>query len=451
MIQINPREIAAQALFEIMTEDSYSNLALKRLLKQNGAMPQKDRAFVTEIVNGTLRNINYIDYLINTLSSVKTNKMKPWLLAVMRTAIYQICFMKVPDSAACNEAVSLVKNKGFGKLAGFTNGVLRNIARKKDELKLPAEEKNNAEYLEILYSHPLWLIKMWLHEFDYPFVKDLCEKNNMSPDVTIACNPLKGSVTDLKQQLVKNGVSVEDGNHWNYALHLSKTSNIANLNLFQQGFFHIQDESSMTAVEVLEPQSGEKILDMCAAPGGKSFLIAEKMKNIGEIIARDIHPHKLELIEEGAERLGISIIKTQCMDATQKDNDSFQVFDRVLVDAPCSGLGLIRKKPDIRLKKSGNDIDVLSVLQREILQQAANYVKPGGVLVYSTCTICKKENQKNLEWFLENHNDYEVEDISKMLSLSLQEATAEKGWIRLFPHIHDTDGFFIARMRRKEK
>lgn len=451
MIQINPREIAAEALMEIMKEDAYNNMVLKRLLRQNGAMSPKDRAFVTEIVNGTLRNLYYIDYILNKISTVKTEKMKPWILAVLRSAVYQIYFMKVPDSAACNEAVELVKEKGFGKLTGFVNGVLRNVLRKKDEISFPDEKTTPVDYLSVRYSHPKWLIQMWLHAYGYDFVKALCEKNNEAPDVTICYNTLKTEKGILKQELEQQGVSVKEGIYYRFALHLTKTADMGALDTFLAGHFHVQDESSMTAVEVLSPKPGERILDICAAPGGKSFLVAEKMENLGEVVSRDIYEHKQALIEEGAERLGISIITAEMQDASEEDQNSVKAFDRVLVDAPCSGLGLIRKKPDICLRKNGNDIDELMLLQRKILGQAAAYVKEGGVLVYSTCTICKKENLNNIQWFLANHKEYQLEDITAYLPEGMKSDTAEKGYIQLFPHIHGTDGFFIARMRREEQ
>lgn len=230
-------------------------------------------------------------------------------------------------------------------------------------------------------------------------------------------------------------------------MHLSKTADIAKLKAFQQGKFHVQDESSITAVEALAPQPQEKILDMCAAPGGKSFLMAEKMQNKGSIYSCDIHEHKLELLQEGAERLGLSIIQTKKQDGRIFQEEQQESFDRVLVDAPCSGLGLIRKKPDIRLKKDGNTIDALLLIQKEILTQAAKYVKQNGILVYSTCTLCKKENEKNVEWFLQEHKNFELE--LPLLPQTLMTETQQKT-ITLYPHIHHTDGFFIARFRRKE-
>lgn len=447
MIQINPREIAAEALMEIMTEEAYNNMTLRRLLRQNGAMPRQDRAFVTEIVNGTLRNLIYIDHVLNTFSKTKTERMKPWLLAVLRSAVYQMYFMDVPDSAACNEAVKLAGARGYASLKGFVNGVLRTAAKKKNEIPLP--EKGMAEYLSVVYSHPLWLVRMWVAYYGYEETEAICAYDNQSPDVTIRVNTLKTNKADLKQMLEKSGMEVKDGHISENALHLTKTADLSRLEAFQKGLFHVQDESSQLAVKILDPQKGESILDMCAAPGGKSFTTAETMENEGNLISCDIYEHKIELMEEGAERLGIGIMECRVKDGAEAEEER-ELFDRVLVDAPCSGLGLMRKKPDIRLKKDGNEIDSLAGIQRKILENAAGYVKKGGVLVYSTCTLCRKENEKNLEWFLQNHPDFEAEDITGFLPADWKVETAEKGYLTLLPHKTGTDGFFISRMRRKD-
>lgn len=447
MIQINPREIAAQAMTEIMDEGAYNNMALRRLLKQNGALSAQDRALVTEIVNGTLRNLYFIDHVINQFSKTKTEKMKPWILAVLRTAVYQMHFMKIPNSAACNEAVKLIEARGLGMLKGFVNGVLRTIGREAENIILPKE--GTAEFLCIQYSHPLWVIRMWIAYFGYEETEKLCLANNVSPDVTIRVNTLQTKRALLRATLEKAGTVVKEGHIVAECLHLKKTSDIGGSRDFRAGLFHVQDESSQLAVKIMDPQKGEAILDLCAAPGGKSFTIAQYMENKGSLVCGDIYEHKVDLILQGAERLGITIIEPRQQDATQWNEDYADRFDRVLVDAPCSGLGLMGKKPDIRLKKNGDEIDALVPIQREILENAAKYVKPGGVLVYSTCTLCKKENEKNVEWFLKNHPDFVTEDITEYLPKELWQETAKEGHITLLPHISKTDGFFIAKLRRK--
>lgn len=446
MIQINPREVAAEAIMQIMAEGAYNTVALRRLLRQNGAMQKQEKAFVTEIVNGTLRNIAYIDYVIGQFSNTKIQKIKPWLLAVLRTAVYQILFLTVPDNAACNEAVKLANERGYKGLSGFVNGLLRTIAREKQNITLP--EKNTAEYLHIVYSHPLWLVKMWIAYYGYAQTEALCKANNISPDVTIRINTTQTNQTALQEMLEKEQISVQKGVLCENALHLTKTADLTKSMSFQNGLFHVQDESSQLAAAALAPKSGQKILDICAAPGGKSFTIAQMMENKGEVVARDIYAHKVDLIAEGAKRLGLSIVHTEVSDATVFVEKDKEAFDAVLADVPCSCLGLLRKKPDIRLKKDGSEIDNLIPIQRKILEQAAMYVKTGGVLLYSTCTLSKKENEKNVEWFLQNHPEYTLEDMIPYLPKQMADMD-KQGYLTVFPHIHHTDGFFIARLKKK--
>ena len=448
MITINPREVSASVIMSITKDGEYNNIALRRALKENGAMSDKDKAFVTETVNGTLRNIFYIDYIINAVSTVNTEKIKPWILAVLRISVYQMIFMKVPQRAAIDEGVELVKNKSFGKLAGFTNGVLRSISRDLESIAMPDKEKEGAMYLSIKYSHPLWLVKMWLSQYEFEFVEELCQANLETPRVTVSANTLKVSKNELKEKFAKENIEVEDTKYIKNSLSLKKVSDMTKLKTFNEGLFHVQDESSAIAIEILGAESGETILDICAAPGGKSFLIAEKMGNKGKVISRDIFQHKLDLMKDTSDRLGIDIIDTELKDATHHYAEDENKYDRVLIDAPCSGFGLLRKKADIRLRRTGDDIDSLVSMQRQILEVSSSYVKTDGVLVYSTCTICKKENIGNIKWFLDNF-PYALEDISQLLPEGLTDENSSNGYVNLFPNVHGTDGFFIARFRRK--
>lgn len=449
MTNYNTRDISTNIVIDITKEEAYNNVALKKALHKYPDMKQEDKAFITEIVNGTLRNIVYIDYIIEQFSTVNIKKIKVILLNIMRTAVYQIKFMdRVPDSAACNEAVKLSKKRGYEKLSGFVNGILRNIIRNKDTIKLPDETKNPVEYLSTLYSYPKWLITKWLEEYEYDFIKDMCIKNNVAPDVTICTNMLKTNPDVLKCKLEEYDIVVEHGKYLKQSLHLRKTSDISNLKLYTEGYFHVQDESSMMAVNILEPNEGEYIIDVCSAPGGKSLMCAEKMNNKGIIKSRDIYSNKLSIIEESAKRLGISIIETQNINAEVLDIDSIGKADKVLIDAPCSGFGIIRKKSDIKLKKKYEDIENLQKIQRKILTVCSEYVKLYGVIVYSTCTISKEENMDNINWFINNF-PFELEDIRGLLPKNIYIDTAKYGYIQLYTNIHDTDGFFVARMRRK--
>ena len=446
MIYIDPREVAADALTEINKTGAYNNVTLRKYLRQNGAMPKADRAFVTECVNGTLRNMIYIDHIINAFSKTKAEKMKPFICSVIRTAVYEIIFMdKVPDSAACSQAVELVKRRNFGKLSGFVNGVLRSVAKGWQTVEMP--EKNTPEYLSVRYSHPLWIVKMWLSKYDFETVGKICEANNCAPDVCICVNTLKTSAGELKKMLEEKGISVKEGIYEKNALHLKGISNVAEMQEFRDGLFHVQDESSMLAVDVLDPAANEKILDVCAAPGGKSFYAAERMGGAGRVVSCDIYPHKTELISVTADRLGLGIIETRLRDASVLNEDDREKYDRVIIDAPCSGLGIIRKKPDIKINRTGEDIDSLIELQKRIIDASAECVKPGGLLVYSTCTICKKENEMNFKYILER-GDFEPVDISKNLPEALKEFSGG-GCVQLLPGINGTDGFFIAAARKK--
>lgn len=448
MQQINPREVAAETLMEILAEGAYSNIALRRALQRNGAMSRQERAFVTEVVNGTLRSLISIDYLLNAFSTIRTEKMKPWLAAVLRSAVYQMLFMQVPDSAACNEAVKLAEARGYRALKGFVNGVLRRLAREWKDVPLP--DADTPEWLSVRYSHPLWLGKMWTAYYGFAETEQILAANNCPPDVTVRVNTLKTTADALREMLEKSGIEVVSGRLCENALHLTKTADLAKLPAFQEGLFHIQDESSQLAVRILDPQRDERILDICAAPGGKSFSIAETIEDCGRIVSRDVHAHKIELMEENAARLGISCMECMQKDAAEPDAAD-GVFDRVLADVPCSGLGLLRKKPDIRLKKTGDEIDSLIGIQRKILENAGSLVRLGGTLVYCTCTLCRKENEKNVEWFLKNHPAFEAEDISPFLPAEWAWAAedAKRGFVTLLPHKTGTDGFFIARMTRK--
>ena len=445
MIIINPREVCTEILEDIAVNGSYSNIALKKALKQNGAMPPRDRAFVTENVNGTLRNIIYIDYVINAFSNTKTEKMKAWVLAVFRSCVYQIMFMDVPESAAINESVKLIKKRGLFGLSGFANAVLRKIAKGYKSVDFP---ENKAEYISIRYSHPLWLVKMWISYYGEDFTEKLCIANGEKPSVTICMNTLKTDMEGLKESLEKDGVLFEDGVILKNSLRISKVSDMSSLSAFKKGYFHVQDESSSLAVNILSPKKGENNLDVCASPGGKTVLMAEIMENEGSITARDIFDHRLQLIDDTAKRLGIDIIKTENFDAAELNEKDIEKYDRVLLDAPCSGFGLMRKKADIRLTKNGNDIDSLIKIQRQMLSTVWQYVKKGGILVYSTCTVSKKENQKNIEWFIENF-PFETVDISEYVK-NISSPDSKNGYIQLFTNVHKTDGFFIAKLRRKE-
>lgn len=447
MVSINAREVACQGLLSVLEQGEASHHVMKRVLRQNGAMPQVDKDLVTELMQGVLRNINWLDYVLERISKRNPEQWRPWIRTVLRVGAYQLLLMdRIPDFAICNESVQLVKKHHFQQLVSFVNGVLRNLARGKDQISLPDPDKEPLQYLSVRYSHPGWLLKMWMHEYSFSFVEELCQANQIPPKITICCNQQKITPKELFLRLQKRGVWIEPGNYFPGAFLISNTGKIANMPEFQEGLFHVQDESSMLAAALWGPQKGERVLDLCAAPGGKTFFAAERMHNEGEVFACDIYESKVDKIIEGANRLGLTNITAAVRDATEQMEG--ELYDRVIADVPCSGFGLLRKKPDIRYHKTGEDIDALLILQKKILSQGASLVKPGGIFVYSTCTICKKENQKNIEWFLDQF-PFERCDISAELPAGMQ--TDTKGMVQLFPHIHHTDGFFVAKMKRKDE
>lgn len=446
---MNERETAVYALNDILNEKAYNNIVLRRTFNRNSGLSAVERAFITELVNGTLRNLILIDYIINQFSKTKTEKMKPLILNILRTGVYQIMFMKkVPSSAACNEAVKLAKKKGFSTLSGFVNGVLRNISRNADSIKYPDEKSDPVKFLSVKYSYPEWIIEYWLKSYSIEEIKNMCISNNRQPKVSACVNTLRGDKETLKASLAEDNVSFCDANIEKDVIYLTKTNDITKTKAFGRGLFHIMDESSMLAVKALNPKPGDRIIDACAAPGGKSFYSAYLMENKGEILSRDIYEHKIELINGGAERLGVDIIKTELKSAEEHFDEDNETADCVLVDAPCSGFGLLRKKPDIKYTKNTGDIEELVKIQRRILESCQGYVKIGGTLVYSTCTVSEKENLENVKWFCDRFN-FELDDISPFMNENIRLDTAKKGYIQILPDMFDTDGFFIARMIRK--
>jgi 16S rRNA (cytosine967-C5)-methyltransferase len=406
-----------------------------------------DRAFATEILYGTIRWKLKIDYLIQKFSKIKVKKISPWSLNCIRAAVYQIFFMdKVPEFAAVNQSVELSKVKDK-RASSFVNGVLRNILRNKDEFE-KIEVKDKIKKLSIEYSHPEWFVDKFIKEYDENFVVELMAKNNTPPELTIRVNTLKTTKDNLKKILSEQNIEIKDG-RVDECLILKGYSMIEKSKEFNEGLFTIQDESSMLVAKVLSPAPGDKIIDLCSAPGGKTTHMAQLMGNKGEITAFDVHEHKLTLVNENANRLGINIIKTYLKDATVYIDEFKEYADKVLIDAPCSGLGLIRKKPEIRWNITMEAILELQKIQTAILQNASKYVKKDGVIVYSTCTITSEEDEQIIDKFLEENPNFELESICSNLPQEISSKNCKDGYIKLFPHRDETDGFFISRIKRK--
>ncbi|HWR55783.1 MAG TPA: 16S rRNA (cytosine(967)-C(5))-methyltransferase RsmB [Negativicutes bacterium] len=439
------REIALQVLKEVDENGAYANIALSHILEQYRPAPL-DRRFITELVYGTIKARNTLDWIIEKFSSRPLAKMTVWVRNVLRMGVYQLWYLeRVPPSAACNEAVNLTKRYGHQGTAKFVNGVLRTVARQKADIRFPSLEEDPVQHIALQFSHPAWMVECWLARFGREETIRLCQANNETPRLSVRTNTLKITRAALKAALEKEGLLVEES-HWApEGLMLDGFSALGQLAALQEGLFQVQDESSMLVAHVLDPQPGEFIIDACGAPGGKTTHFAQKMHNEGRIFSLDIHAHKLRLITENCRRLGIDIVETEAMDARRMHEHMRGQADRVLVDAPCSGLGVLRRKPDARWRKTPEMLRDLPKLQQEILASAAQCVKPGGILVYSTCTIEAEENEAVIRCFLQANPAFSLEPTGKFLPVARQEEM-----VRLFPQRDGIDGFFIARMKRTE-
>lgn len=448
MKKIDPaRDAAVRMVYKVLREGAYSNIAVKQELDE-GSLGRLDKALITEIVNGTLRNLTRIDWIKSQF--IKKNNIEPWIEDIIRCGIYQIVFLdRVPDSAVCNESAELARSHGHEGTVKFVNGVLRNISRNKDKLEYPDKDKEFIKYLSVFYSHPEWMIRKWIKDYGSEFTRELLQANNEIPPFTIRCNSLKISKQELMTILTEENIECQEGSLNPEAISIRGTSAIEGKASFQKGYYQVQDESSMLVAHIIDPKQGERILDICSAPGGKTTHIAELMGNVGEIVARDIHQHKLRLVEESCKRLGVNIVKTEIYDATHLDENSIEKYDKVLLDAPCSGLGVIRRKPDLRWKKESDNFKELSKLQKEMLEVASKYVKQGGTLIYSTCTINKTENIMVVQDFLSNNQQFHLESLSGQIPKSLESEKAKEGYLELFPNTHGTDGFFIAKIGKR--
>lgn len=452
---VNERELVLGILLEVTENGQYSHLILRDVLNKYQYLDKKERAFITRATEGTLEHMIELDYILDQFSRVKAKKMKPVIRNILRSAVYQMKYMDtVPDSAACNEAVKLAVKKGFGSLRGFVNGVLRNVARNLEQVVYPQDPVQN---LSVRYSMPVWILELWLKSYSIETVELMLEQFQRETPLTVRCKVAevrtkgKNSVSELKKCLAEEGVRAEQHPYLPYALCISGFDYLAGLDSFQKGLFSVQDISSMLVCEIADPNEGDKVIDVCAAPGGKSLHIAEKLNGSGHVEARDLTPYKVGLIQENIERTGLNNITAVCQDAVKYDENSAENADIVIADLPCSGLGVLGKKTDLKYKATEEGCEQLSELQREILSVVHKYVKPDGTLVYSTCTINPAENMENVHWFLQEYPQFELSDIHDRLCGELQKDVMEDGCLQLLPGVHQSDGFFIACFRKKAK
>lgn len=445
---INEREIVLEVLLEITEHGMYSHIVLRDVLNKYQYLEKKERSFITRVTEGTLEHMMEIDYILDQFSKVKVKKMKPVIRNIMRSAVYQMKYMdSVPVSAACNEAVKLAVRKGFGSLRGFVNGVLRNVARNLDQIAYPIEP---LQRLSIQYSMPEWILNLWLKAYDSDIVEQMLQAFQRETPLTIRCNLRMVTPKQLKEHLEAEGVTVKVHPYLEYAFHISGFDYLGDLESFQNGEFSVQDISSMLVSELAGPKEGDYVIDVCAAPGGKSLHMAEKLNGSGHVEARDLTEYKVGLIQENIERTGLSNVEAVQQDALIFDETSVGKADIVLADLPCSGLGVLAKKTDLKYKATKEGADSLAKLQREMLKNVQAYVKDEGKLVYSTCTINPAENMDNVHWFLNEYPEFELIDIYGSLCEELQKDVKENGCIQLLPGVHQSDGFFLACMKKRK-
>ena len=435
-----PRGTAIKILNRIERTDSYLDKLLDAELRSK-EIADVDKSLLAELVHGVVRWQGRLDWVLNGFTHGNFMKSEVNVRNALRVGLYQILFLNhVPQYAAVNEAVNFIKRIRGDKFAGLVNAVLRNIIRTLDGIHYPNPEEDPVQYYAVYYSHPIWLVKRWMDRFGKEELEKLLIANNGIPELTLRVNKIKIGTGEFLSLLEKQGVSFQGSSFIDYFIKVKSLSGISQMNIFQNGYFTVQDESAALPVLLLDPKPGDRVIDMCAAPGGKTTFIAELMQNKGEIIAVDKYGSKLNLIKLSCERLGITNVQLREADSSEMEIDP---ADRVLVDASCSGFGALRKKPDIKWKRELEDILRLAEHQMNLLENGARLCKPGGVLVYSTCTTEPEENSMVIASFLRNHPEFSLEDASVFVSKTV--VTAE-GYIETFPHRHHIDGSFAARL-----
>jgi len=448
----NIRETAFQILYKVLEEGEYSHLVLSRILREEAEAPKRDRAFVTHLVEATLEHRITIDYVLDKVSKTPVNKMKPVIRTILRMSVSQMMYMdSVLDSAVCNEAVKLAKSKGFQGLSGFVNGVLRNVVRmegawKKEEFYREAGMEG-VKYFSVRYSMPEWLCEYFVSTYGEKTAELILKGSGRNPKTTIRCNTSRIAEEKLIERLLKQGFCVEKGTYAKGAWYLSGYDTLDKIPEFQEGLFQVQDESSMLVAELAGLKKNDLVIDVCSAPGGKALHAANLLTECGggQVIARDVSEKKTDLIKENALRLKASNVTIQVKDALEIDETLLGKADVVIADLPCSGIGIMAKKPEIRYRIRPEDQKELVQLQKQMLSVVHRYVKPGGILMYSTCTINKEENEENAKEICEKYGFVPELDKERLP----EKLRSESEFLQLLPGVHACDGFFIARLRKR--
>lgn len=427
---VNARELILGVLLEVTRDGEYSHIAIRNTLDKYQYLEKQERSFIKRVCEGTLEHMIWIDYIINQFSKVKVNKMKPVIRCILRSSVYELKYMDaVPASATCNEAVKLAQKKGFHNLKGFVNGVLRNISRNLENVSLPDREKEPMAYLSVVYSMPVWILKLWKKSYSMEQIEEFLEAFLMETPTAIRVNTLRTTKEALKQELEAEQIHVLEDDKLPNALFIEHYDSLGSIPAFEEGKFYVQDISSMQVSLWADPKKEDYVLDVCAAPGGKSIHMAELMQGTGMVEARDLTEYKVSLIQENIERCQLTNICAVQADARILDEEKKEQADIVIADLPCSGLGVLGKKADIKYKMTAEACQELSSLQKEILHTVQQYVKPGGILMYSTCTINPGENEENVAWFLKEHPAFQLERQQQIL-----------------PQKGRNDGFFLAKL-----
>lgn len=441
------RDVALEVLLRVEQTRSYANLVLAPALAKS-SLSSRDRALTTELVYGTVRTLGTLDWALQERSNMPLAKLDPPVRALMRLGAYQLLFTRIPPAAACFEAVQQAKRVSHEGSARFVNAVLRRLARERSRLEFPDIDEEPVRHIALKYSHPEWLVQRWLERLGLEDTLELCRADNLVPPLCLRANLTRTTRSELIVLLKRHGLVVSPHHKVPEALYVEGSGMVEGLPGFQAGLFTVQDESSMLATHALAPKAGERLLDACAGPGGKTTHLAEFMNDRGQILALDIHPHKLTLVRENAARLHLDCINTREADARRLPPDLRGAFTKVLVDAPCSGTGVLRRRPDLRWRKTPEELTSLPKMQLKILVGASEALAVDGTLLYSTCSLEPEENMEVVTAFLALRPEFVLTDLRPTLGEFIQEPTLRQGFLQLYPHKHELDGFFLAGLKR---
>lgn len=445
----NVRELVTDMVTEIVAGREKSHILIRNVLDKYNYLPAHDRSFIKKVTEGTMERLLTIDYVLNQFSKVPVNKMKPFIRSLMRMSVYQILYLdKVPDSAACNEAVKLAQKRGFGPLKGFVNGVLRNIARNKEVIVYPDRQKNLKRALSVIYSMPEELVALLVSQYGETDAENILKGYLIERPVCVRIAETASKEETDRITANWNILGMEAHKHpWiPYAYELFQAGNLKEDINFSEGRYTVQDVSSMLVGEIADVKENDYIVDVCSAPGGKALHMSDKLRGSGCVDARDVSDKKIQLIIENKERMQADNLLVKVWDARKRDDSVMNKADIVLLDIPCSGLGVIGRKPEIKYRLAETSFEELDVLQKEIADAVTGYVKPGGTLIYSTCTLRKEENEQMISYIAEKYG-FTTESLNPYLPKELHNKDTENGYLTLLP-TEKSDGFFMARLKR---